>query len=221
MARVPVSDREVHALKALLVGLCALVLLTQAAVAANGERPAATPKQVAKKSVSDQRRVHSLQEKLAVKIKAARKYRAMIRFLETHRFPARSSKQRAAATAALRRANRNLERTTKEIAYYRGLVQQLEHRLRARRLNAARPRAAICGVFGQYCEQAIAVAWCESRLSTAARNGQHLGLFQMGSSERRLFGHGESAYEQAEAAHRYFRYSGRDWSPWGCRWAAY
>jgi hypothetical protein len=176
---------------------------------------------MAKTGVTDSARMRSLKEKLAVKIGAARKYRGTIRVIKTRRFPVLSSEQRATADVALRRAKRNLARTTKEIAYYRRLVRQWEHRIRVRRLGAARPRDAICGVFGQYCEQAMAVAWCESRLSPAARNGQYLGLFQMGSSERRLFGHGESAYEQAEAAHRYFVYSGRDWSPWGCRWAAY
>jgi hypothetical protein len=82
------------------------------------------------------------------------------------------------------------------------------------------PRAAICEVFDSYCDEAVAVAWCESRLTTTAQNGQYLGLFQMGSYERSLFGHGRTAHEQATAAHRYFVLSGRDWSPWGCRWAA-
>jgi hypothetical protein len=90
-----------------------------------------------------------------------------------------------------------------------------------RRLAALRnapPRRAICHVFGRrYCGQAIRVAYCESRLRTTARNGQYLGLFQMGSSERRLFGHGRSAFEQSKAAHRYFVRSGRDWSPWSCK----
>jgi hypothetical protein len=90
----------------------------------------------------------------------------------------------------------------------------------AKRLATLPPRKAICVVFGRYCAQALEVAWCESRFQTTARNGQYLGLFQMGSSERRLFGHGPSAYEQSRAAHRYFVRSGRDWSPWGCRWAA-
>ena len=72
-------------------------------------------------------------------------------------------------------------------------------------------------VFGEYAVQALAVAWCESRLSRHAHNGQYLGLFQMGSSERRIFGHGETFYEQAVAAHRYFVSSGRDWSPWSCK----
>ncbi len=59
-------------------------------------------------------------------------------------------------------------------------------------------------MFGTYCGQALQVARCESGLTTTAQNGQYLGLFQMGSSERRLFGHGATAIEQVRAAHRYF-----------------
>ena len=106
------------------------------------------------------------------------------------------------------------------MAYFRRLIRVREAKQREAHLAKAPPRQAICGVFEQYCRQALAVAWCESRLSTDAQNGQYLGLFQMGSSERRLFGHGETAHEQAVAAHGYFVSSGRDWSPWSCRWAA-
>ncbi len=82
------------------------------------------------------------------------------------------------------------------------------------------PEKAICHVFGSYCDQALQVARCESGLRTGAENGQYLGMFQMGSNERALFGHGASALEQAKAAHRYFVRSGRDWSPWSCKpWA--
>lgn len=77
--------------------------------------------------------------------------------------------------------------------------------------------AAIDFVFGRYADQARKVAWCESRYSRHAQNGQYLGLFQMGSSERARFGHGETFLEQARAAYRYFVASGRDWSPWQCR----
>ena len=63
------------------------------------------------------------------------------------------------------------------------------------------------------------MARCESGYQTGAANGQYRGLFQMGSSERELFGHGPTAHDQALAAHRYFVISGRDWSPWSCRWA--
>lgn len=72
-------------------------------------------------------------------------------------------------------------------------------------------------VFGRYGSQALRVSWCESRWHTTARNGQYLGLFQMGSWERRTFGHGAGAWAQARAAHRYFVATGRDWSPWTCR----
>jgi hypothetical protein len=109
---------------------------------------------------------------------------------------------------------RQLERT----------VAALRAKIRARdgrRLAKLPPRKAICTVFGSYCGQAVAVAWCESRLTTTARNGQYRGLFQMGSYERSLFGHGRTAHDQARAAHRYFVRSGRDWSPWACGWAAY
>lgn len=76
----------------------------------------------------------------------------------------------------------------------------------------------ICDVFGErYCSEALEVAWCESRWNTEARNGQYRGIFQMGAWERRTFGHGPGAYEQARAARRYFEKSGRDWSPWECQ----
>jgi hypothetical protein len=89
---------------------------------------------------------------------------------------------------------------------------------RAVALRSAPPRKAICAVFGaRHCRDAIAVAHCESRLTTTARNGQYLGLFQMGSTARRTYGHGTSPYAQAKAAHTYFVASGRDWSPWSCK----
>lgn len=81
----------------------------------------------------------------------------------------------------------------------------------------ARARPIICRVFGPYCREALAVSWCESRWYVWATNGQYRGLFQMGSWERRTFGHGPGAWAQARAARRYFVASGRDWSPWSCR----
>lgn len=79
------------------------------------------------------------------------------------------------------------------------------------------PQGAIRYVFGQYSSQALAVAWCESRWSTTASNGQYLGLFQMGDYARSRYGHGEDALTQARAAWAYFAASGYDWSPWACR----
>jgi len=81
------------------------------------------------------------------------------------------------------------------------------------------PREAICHVFGAYCDQALAVSRCESGQSHSVRahNGQYLGIFQMGSSERRTYGHSNTALGQAKAAYAYFVASGRDWSPWSCK----
>lgn len=82
----------------------------------------------------------------------------------------------------------------------------------------ARAKVAICKVFGpRYCEQALRVSWCESKWYRWAKNGQYLGIFQMGSHERRTYGHGPGAYAQARAAKRYFMASGRDWGPWTCK----
>ena len=83
--------------------------------------------------------------------------------------------------------------------------------------EAARNKAIIRQVFGSYGSQAVRVSYCESRLTTTAQNGQYLGLFQMGSSERRIYGHGPGPWAQARAAYRYFVDSGRDWSPWSCK----
>jgi hypothetical protein len=194
--------------------------VTQAVAATTGERAANTATRNAKSTATKDAPLHALKAKLALKRKLARKHAGTIRFFKTHRSLLSSGDHRALARKALRRATRGLGRATREIAHYRLLIRRQESQRRARRLAHAPPRVAICGVFGRYCKQALSVAWCESRLSTRAQNGQYLGLFQMGSSERRLFGHGATAHQQALAAHRYFLRSGRDWSPWSCRWAA-
>ena len=81
------------------------------------------------------------------------------------------------------------------------------------------PQDAICHVFGIYCTEALMVARCESghSYSPRAHNGQYLGMFQMGSSERRIYGHSDEPLGQARAAYAYFVASGRDWSPWSCK----
>ena len=83
--------------------------------------------------------------------------------------------------------------------------------------NVAANKAAICQVFGKHCRAALNVSWCESHWHTWASNGQYLGLFQMGSSERRIYGHSSTAYGQAVAAYRYFKATGYTWRPWSCK----
>jgi hypothetical protein len=81
------------------------------------------------------------------------------------------------------------------------------------------PIEAIRLMFGPYANQAIRVVNCETggTFDPDARNGQYLGLFQMGTRERALYGDGPTPLEQARAAYVYFVVSGRDWSPWSCK----
>jgi len=155
----------------------------------------------------------TLDERLEQKLAAARRSRGTIAFFRNHRSLMSADEHRENAGARLRRAERRLAELSRIIRALRVAI----HARDARRRAAASPKRAICDVFGRYCRQAVAVAWCESRLTTTAQNGQYLGLFQMGSSERQLFGHGPTAKAQAEAAHTYFVRSGRDWSPWSCK----
>jgi len=81
-------------------------------------------------------------------------------------------------------------------------------------------KAGICAVFKEYCGEAIRVSWCESRWKTWAKNGQYLGLFQMGENERKTYGHGKTIIAQARAAHEYFVDRDHTWDRWECRYAA-
>ena len=85
--------------------------------------------------------------------------------------------------------------------------------------RAMSARDSIRRVFGPYSGQALRVSWCESHRSIYARNGSHLGLFQMGENERRMFAHGRywNAMYQARAAWRYFVASGFTWKAWVCQ----
>jgi hypothetical protein len=146
------------------------------------------------------------------------KHQRTLRFYANHGFYLRSAKHGIRATTRMRAAQRRLAAATRSEQQLRRAVARRHARRLARRLATAPPRVAICHVFGRrYCRQALAVAWCESRHSTRAENGQYRGLFQMGSYERQQFGHGRTAHAQAKAAHRYFALTGRDWSPWSCK----
>jgi hypothetical protein len=146
-----------------------------------------------------------------------KKDRQVLRFIQHHRWLLKDPRFAASARRQLRLHTQSLAATEKRAEFAR---RTLRHRAKARRLaslRAATPQSAICRVFGRYCQEALAVSRCESGLQTTAQNGQYLGLFQMGSSARRLYGHGPSAFEQAKAAHRYFVASGHGWGPWSCK----
>ncbi len=202
-------------MRALVVGLFTLLLVVQVAAAATKAESARAEK-ASPRAVEQDQKALTLEQKLERSRNAARKHRGTIRFYENRPRLLASSERRSKAVTTLREAKRGLSRAQKTIAKLRKAIAKRD----AKRRASLPPKAAICDVFGKYCGQAIDVAWCESRLQTTARNGQYLGLFQMGHNERRRFGHGPTAHQQAVAAHKYFVLSGRNWSPWGCRWAA-
>lgn len=166
-----------------------------------------------KATVERARTPAALDARLTRALAAVRKHRGTVRFFESRPWLLRSERRGAEARAAKRRAEKRLVRATREATRLRRAKRTRDKR----RLRKLPPKAAICNVFESYCGQALAVAWCESRLDPNARNGQYLGLFQMGSHARALFGHGPTPHDQAEAAHAYFVRSGRDWSPWSCK----
>ena len=153
-------------------------------------------------------------------MKTMTKDTSVIRFFESHRWLLTDPRFGKEANLRLGEARRHLASTKAKAARARVELARRTRAAERKRLQArlARsPAKAICHVFGSYCRQALQVARCESGYQTNAQNGQYRGLFQMGSSERQLFGHGGSALKQARAAYRYFVRSGRDWSPWSCK----
>jgi hypothetical protein len=180
------------------MGACALILLVLPATA---------------HSQSDA----DLGAQLTRHLSTMKKDQQVLRFFEAHSWLLSDPRFAVEAKRQLRLHTLHFTRTQRKAA---AAKIALARRAKTRRLAAvelATPQNVICRVFGGYCREALAVSRCESGLRTDAQNGQYLGLFQMGSSERRLFGHGRSAAEQVEAAHRYFIASGRDWSPWSCK----
>jgi hypothetical protein len=146
-----------------------------------------------------------------------KKDRQVLRFFQAHGWLLNDPRFANEAKRQLRLHTLSYKHTEKEAAAARRALTRRSQTRRLASLREAGPREAICTVFGSYCQEALAVSRCESHLHTEAQNGQYLGLFQMGSSERRLFGHGDTAIAQARAAHRYFVASGRNWSPWSCK----
>jgi hypothetical protein len=199
----PLSPIRRFTLKPFALGLCALFLFAAPAAAHEVRRPAGPL---------------TLAQRLAYQRAVVRHDRHVVSFFQHHRWMlARYNPYRPSATRQLQFHRSQLRWTTIQLLKTQHAIELRNRRLLAARLRTSSPVQAIRRVFGAYWQQALAVARCESGLSVWAQNGQYLGLFQMGSSERSLYGHGATPYAQAIAAHRYFLASGRDWSPWQCK----
>jgi hypothetical protein len=198
---LPLSPTRRFLLKALVTGLCALVLVVTPAAAQAGS------------SVD-------VGAELARHVATMKKITSVISFFDTHRWLLSDPRFEKEATLRLGIARRTLVESRAGAARARAELGRRKAQAQEARLLASlehSPQRAICHVFGSHCGEALRVARCESGYSVNAQNGQYVGLFQMGSSERRIFGHGDTALEQAQAAYRYFVSSGRDWSPWSCK----
>ena len=180
------------------MGACALILMILPATA---------------QSQSDA----DLSAQLTRHLSTMKKDKQVLRFFEAHGWMLSDPRFAAEAKRQLRRHSLSYARTQRRAAAAKRALARRSQNRRLAAVAATTPQSVICRVFGDYCRQAVAVSRCESGLRTDAENGQYLGLFQMGSNERRLFGHGPSVAEQVAAAHRYFVASGSDWSPWSCR----
>ncbi len=187
-----------HILKALITGVCALLLLVLPAAA---------------ESQTDTQ----LNVQLRHHLQVMKKDQQVLRFLNRHRWLLSDPRFAANARHQLRVHTASLAAMKKAAAVAETALAKRAKARHLAALRAATPRVAICNVFGKYCAEALQVSRCESGLTTTAQNGQYLGLFQMGSSARQLYGHGTSAIAQARAAHRYFVASGHEWGPWSCK----
>jgi hypothetical protein len=159
----------------------------------------------------------SLSAQLTRHLATMKKDQQVLTFLTNHKWLLSDPRFQASARLQMRVHTFSLARVRRQAA---AAKLALALKTKARRLAvvaAAKPESAICRVFGPYCGEALAVSRCESGLDTTAQNGQYLGLFQMGTTARHLFGHGSTALEQAKAAHRYFVASGHGWGPWSCK----
>jgi hypothetical protein len=166
----------------------------------------------------------ALSARLADHVDKLEHSRTVLRFFRNHRWLLHDARFRREAHRQLRTHTLRVRRVERHVAAIRKELRERRAAIRARKAAKRRaaaalrtPTGAICAVFKGNCREALAVARCESNFSTSARNGQYLGLFQMGSFARGLYGHGSSPLSQARAAYRYFVDSGRDWSPWSCK----
>jgi hypothetical protein len=115
-SRAPVPVQEVTVLRALLVGLLALILVTQAAAATMQASSSSTPS----KRTPAKHGLLALDERLEGKITALHRYRGTIHFFRTHRSLLGSREHREAASTALAYAERRARALARTVAALRG-----------------------------------------------------------------------------------------------------
>jgi len=95
-----------------------------------------------------------------------------------------------------------------------GVTGQTAQASNSSRLFDQAQRAVSHYFTGSNCAIAMRIVKCETggTYTPWSANGQYLGIFQMGSRERRVYGHGNNVWAQARAAYAYFRDAG--FGPW-------
>src|SRR6185295_12740107 len=126
--------QEVNRLRALLVGLLAFVLVTQAAAAAMKAPSAPTRK------AKTAHTTLTLDQQLERKVAALRKYRGAIHFYRTHRVLLSSAAKGEHAKSNLAYAEHRVRQLSRTVAALRLKL----HARDARRLASLPPRKAIC-----------------------------------------------------------------------------
>jgi hypothetical protein len=151
--------------------------------------------------------------------------RGVLRWVKNHRILTieASDAQVAAHYAAMQRNHlwllQRAQRWVQEARHRLWLARQakIQHASHTSYTPTGSVPHIICAVFGSAnCSEALYIARRESGFETWAANGQYLGLFQMGSSERATYatiGY-STAYQQTVAAHNLFL--ARGWEPWTC-----
>lgn len=146
-----------------------------------------------------------LQKREQRQLRNLHRYEGTLRFFRHHAWLLRGRRTRHAARQEVRRARIWIPIIRRELAETR----------RALAPPILSVPQIICKVFVEDCQRALSVAYCESKYSVHAVNGQYYGLFQMGSREREIYGGStDDPWEQARAAHAYYLRSG--WAPWSC-----
>ena len=199
-------------MRALFVGLFAFCLVTQAAAAAMQGETSQAPR----KAKVEQRAL-TLDERLEHKLAALAEVPRRRPVLREPPIVARLERP-AGEGDVLARA-----RESTRAAAHEDRCRASREGPGARRAQAgeaATAQAAICTVFGSYCQEARRRRVVRVAPRTKAQNGQYLGLFQMGSYERQPVRPRRECPRPVGRGAPVLRALRPRLEPVGCRWAA-